>query len=816
MHLLNDLRPFNTDGTGGPLLGMLVIYLVGAAALALIPAVMSDSLGNHQAFYRTRPIRLREIVTAKILFLFIWIVIPACMTETVYLVYHSLPASFIAAAIGERFLYLVVFGVAIGAAATSFPSTNAALKNYLSCVPIPFAGAYVWAWTGSKLNLPELTPSVASPIGLLFMGLTIAIGCSLYVWRATSRSDAWFYRWLPIAGLAFIVPLFSANWQSNLGGTKPHNPIALDTVSISPTGMKVTAFDHSADPAKAQVQISLSPTSVVDPGSVVEWAITDMTLKDSLSRRQSEGFRRPTGRIFNRRSHSSNRGQDIEAITSFLPRNVRFAHNPGGNWSLSQTVTASLATVRSPMTTDEPTHLQGEIRGRQFEWKLVGELAPREGSQLSSGQTEWRFLEIKRSHDTALDLKIEWSRPSLKLSQNQSWRSNNAGPLTRHEFLIYQEDDQLAFAAESVYQSQDIGMLSGYRRSVATLQFRQTSDPTFRVPSIDPSKAKILVFEKIFRNEVTLAWEKQNIRLAHQFQANSNNSLRPPEKLPRSEFEARLRKLGPVPIGSTRTQAGRYLYEVIKLVQARDQWIQPNDRLAIKLAPLAHEHPEMFLDGLRNAHHRAAQLLASTLQQGIAEDQKHLIIERLSRQPNLANLVLARNWIEPAREALITLAKERESLPISAIRSLVLLNESKVYEAILNDFQKHPTLEFYDALRTLPSIEEELNLRVQSIWNTRPKAFSHRHNSQSLYSIALRHGMREPIDEIFQILRWIEPKDYSQGYNISRAIQENVDLSEIPRYQRNDSSEVLAWLIKQKPEWFQYDPSRRLFYVKKA
>jgi hypothetical protein len=76
--------------------------------------------------------------------------------------------------------------------------------------------------------------------------------------------------------------------------------------------------------------------------------------------------------------------------------------------------------------------------------------------------------------------------------------------------------------------------------------------------------------------------------------------------------------------------------------------------------------------------------------------------------------------------------------------------------------------------------------------------------------------MREPFDEIYQVLSWVDQDNFSYGYGISRAIQENVDLDEIPPYQRNNTRKVLAWLLKQKPEWFHYDPSRRLFYIKKA
>jgi len=458
---------------------------------------------------------------------------------------------------------------------------------------------------------------------------------------------------------------------------------------------------------------------------------------------------------------------------------------------MNQIASASVATARSPEIIESLTSIQGRLRGRQFEWKLLGEIALQKGSQLSSQQSNWRYLDIKQNRNSAFDIKLAWGRPNLNLTRDQHWQAHNDNAMTRHEYVIYQEEDQILFTPESDYTYQNLGGLTGYLQSVVTLQFRQSGGQNLRLPLIHPSKAKILVFEKIFRKEETLAFEKRDIRLIHQFQANGGR-MRPPEKLPRSEFHSRLQELGPPPIGADRTQAGHYLYKVIKLVQARDEWIQPNDALANKLAPLAHDHPEMFLDGLRNAQHRAAQLLEAVLQQGISEDQKGLVIERLSRLVTLSDMVLARGWHEEARDAFVTLAKERENLPISVIRGLILLDESETYPDLLNDFQKHPTLAYYDALRTIPALQDDLDLRVRLIWERRPRVLSHRLNTQAVYSIALRHGMREPFDEIYQVLSWIDQDNFSYGYGISRAIQENVDLDEIPPYQRNNTRKVLG------------------------
>lgn len=809
--LAYDLRPLDPNNAGFPSVFLPLFCLIAAVTLVLIPAITADSLGNHQAFYRTRPIRARDLVGAKILFLLVWIILPACASEALFLAKQSLPLNFFVVALAERFIYLGVFGVAIGAAATAFHSTSSVVRNSLTCLPIILASFLFWPWLAIKWNLPSLGASVTSPVGLLLAGVVIALICSAHAWRAHAHDLRWFSRWAPLGLVAFMAPLFSAQWQSQLGTSKPLETIVLTPSVIPDSAMRVSAFAHSNGPDKTQVQVTISPRRERSQGLVSEWSVIDMTVRDPQLKRRSDGFRRPTGKVFHRRSQTGNRGQDIGAIATLLPPEIHIAHDTFSHWPVHQNVMASLATTVSPDTPDDLTSIVGELRGRHFEWKLVGILELDESSYLTSQGTSWHFLKIERNHNKAIDIKLEWERPTLSLTHNQRWRSHSDDGLARHEILVYQEEDQIAFAPDSVFTFQDRGLLRAYRRSVMTLQFRQAGGRALNLPEIDPSKAKILVFEKIFQYQETLAWEKSDVRITQHYQA-PNTNLRPPVKLSRHEFQRQLQRLGSPPTGTSRTEAGKYLYNVVKLVRARDEWIRPESNLATLLAPLAQEHPEMFLDGLRSAQHRASQLLLAALQRGTPADQKDLIIERLPSQLNLSDMILARDWIEPARAALITIAKERRQLPISVVRSLIMLKEANVYPQLLDDFQAYPSLSFYDALRTVPSLEEELDRRVRLIWEHRPRVTSHRPNIQSIYSIALRHGMREPLVEIYQVLSWIK-HDLSLGFEISRAIRDNVVLTGLSRHEWNNSDRVLAWLLRQDPDRFRYDPARRMFFV---
>ena len=818
MQLFSNLHPVQEGGVGPALFGTLAFYLLIGAAVIILSAVMADPLGNHQAFYRTRPIRMRDVVGAKVLFLLAWIVLPTVLSESIYLAAHSLPSALILAAAVERLLFITVFGIAIGAGMTAFPNAKSAARTLLLCIPIPFFSAMIWDSVSQSLSLSSLSPSRTSPLGLLLFGVTALVIFAFAASQAAKRPLSKIAVCIPMLLVGCAIPLFATSWQSGLGATRGLDQTLPShaSTSLRRANLTVTAYDHGTDPEKLQVQITARPNVPYVPASITEWAVKEMTLKDSQAKLRSDAFRRPPGRVFQRRTSSSQRGLEIEAIASLLPAGVRLSHGNTGSWASRPTVSGSVSTVRRAETIDQPVSLSGSLRGREFTWKLVGEIPFEPGARLSSGETTWRFLSLKQHENKSFDIRLAWQRPALRLSRRQDWKYHSSDILSRHEFLVVQEADNIGFSPESAYTSIGIGYLSAYEKNQVTLQFHHTRHHNLMLPEADPTRAKIMVFEKVYQREIELPWQVSSVELANHFQGGQQNNLKPAEKMSRQEFVSRLQALGEIPLGKTRAEAGRYLYKVAKLVQERDQWIRPGDPLAQQLAPLAQEHPTMFLDGLRNAHYRPAQLLKSSLQQGLQEEQLNFVIERLPQQPQLAELAVTRGWLEPARDAFRQLAEQHSRLPISAVQALVFLQEKSTYPLLLADFQENPSLNYYDILRTVPEIEAELDEIVRKQWDRRPRVFSHRMNQQELYSIALRHGIQEAITEICQMLTWIPIDDYSYGYGISRAIEQNVDLQDLPRNERNNSKEVLSWLSQQDPQSFRYDPGRRLFYVQKA
>ncbi len=818
LRLWIDTRAITPSGEGAPLgmSPMLSIFLVGAAFLVWIPCVMADPLGNHETFYRTRPLRHRDILWGKLFFLTAWITLPLMATEALYLLHAAAPASIVVAAMGERFLFTTLFGLAIGAHVTGFRHASDWVKTILAAIPAIWLGNFLLGLLAGSTSIAMLRPTATTGYGLLALAGVWALAAGFYAKRAARVQDRWPRRYALSLFLVTLVPLSSLQWQARLGAIQGHGPQPTDIPSLDPDSIQVQTHQNSNDPQKLQVQVTVQPDGNYDTANVTEWQILNprLTSESGPIPNHTPGF--PPTQVFGFRTHSDARNRDIEAIASLVDEDMQIVIPTHGQWPAGRRAQSSLTTSRTTEVTEQPLTVQGTLRGRRYTWNKVGEMPLQSGADLKSPLEQWRFLKTKTARSgNGFSVELEWRRPALQLSTDGHRRQVHRGALTQHEYLLVQPDANLAYAPEGSYENLTAGVLTGYTRKRVNLQFQHTSHG-LKFPTFDPSKAVLMVFTKNYIGEFNLAWKKPNVVLANARGNGYSGNLKSPEKMPQAEFNKRLDALGPVPANADRSTAGQYLYEVIKLVQARDKWIQESHALAAQLAPLVAAHPEMFLDGLLDADHRASQLITAALHRGLNDSHREAVFARLTRQPMLATYLIQRDWIEAGRDAIIHMVRNRTHLPLSAFQAAVLLDEPTLYNALVQDFERSPTLNAYEALRTIPEVASALDQSIRSAWERRPRILALRQIDHNLYTIALRHGMKEPLEEIYQSLRWLDDNESMNTYGLARPIQDNVELEGIPKYERNDYHKVIQWLRQRKPEQFRYHPARRRFFAESA
>ena len=359
IRLLSDLQPIQDEGLGSALFGSVALYLLMGAIAVLVPAVMADPLGNHQAFYRTRPIRTQDIVGAKLLFLLVWIVSPIVLTETIYLSFHSLPIGFILQASTEKVFFIILFGLVIGAAATTHPNIKTAIMTLLAAIPVPFVGAMFWERISELFAISSLSPAKMSRTGWLLLGSFAFLVFASFAYHAAKHPMRRIMRSIPMILVGFGIPLFATSWQSALSSERPNQPGTKSEpkADIPRSNLTVTAYDHGTDPEKIQVQVTAQPSYPRRAGKVVEWTVSEMRLNEDQSRTRSGTFRSPSSQIFYRRTNSSRRGHEIEAIAHLLPKQIRLFHGSTGSGYFQSRASGTMSANRSAQLIDRSTSL---------------------------------------------------------------------------------------------------------------------------------------------------------------------------------------------------------------------------------------------------------------------------------------------------------------------------------------------------------------------------------------------------------------------------------------------------------------------------
>lgn len=786
-----------------------------AALGNFIMAVGSDALGNHNAFYRTRPIRLWQIMTAKLLFFFLWIILPSIAADCLNLVVNSLPIGFILTAAGERLLLTSLFGIGLVGMVTASRGKRSDLNLALAGMPFVFLTAWALALVAEHSAIPALRPTSMSGYGLLLWGLSFAAIGTFAAFRAArrmqNRKELFVYFALAFA----IPPVFYAQWQQGLGQLHPElREIRSETPTLTSSFDVEPQLRHdSQNPDRIQLDVTVTPLAPPPLSSTIyKNQITSLTVKDSAGSKIGTKPLPWPGPIFPRRNFAPIRQADVESIGTLLPPDSVLIASSTGTYHRRYGTGVSTYLQDSPPATDAKVNLEGTLLSRGYTWRKATELPLQSNTKHRVAVSKFQIYDLNLKENGGFDIGLIWHYPALLLTRNQRWRSCDPQVLTRYEFVVYDQESQVAYSPESSYRNPTPLPLRSFQKAAVTLQFRFLQNQV-NLSRPNPETSVLMVFERVFTSEQTYTWSKTSSPLERASSSLHSNNLQTSEKIEHQAYLEGLARLGATPLKADRTQAGRYLYAVAKLVTDRDIWINADDELTRRLIPLAHEHPTLFLDGLKSAPHRAAQLLRSVILAGFGEDQRELILSRLRSQPSLAEVIAAKGWITESQEALIQLAHDETNLPISALRCLVLGEAKEVYPNLLTSFTLYPSIESYEALSTIPEIQTQLDEAVHKIWINRPRTLLQQLNWRVPYEIGLRHGKREALNELHRLVHWIHPEHYPHAHGLSQTIVQNVDLAEIPKYERNDATTVLSWLSNQSVERFEYDPVRRLFYL---
>ena len=178
-------------------------------------------MGHPEAFFRTRPIKSRDIVLAKILFCFLFLLCPFLLVETVLLAFSGISFSVLLASMAEIFVFLTCTMAALAATTLCCRHMQQWAKSVLVCIAFPWLVAFIWDSTARFFEWNILRLGYMSWYSVLFMLGFITVSFVLYSNRFNRHQNPGWKHFIPYACVFGVLPLFSIKWQSGLGGISP-------------------------------------------------------------------------------------------------------------------------------------------------------------------------------------------------------------------------------------------------------------------------------------------------------------------------------------------------------------------------------------------------------------------------------------------------------------------------------------------------------------------------------------------------------------------------------------------------------------------
>ncbi|RME95807.1 MAG: hypothetical protein D6766_02285, partial [Verrucomicrobia bacterium] len=457
-----------------------------------------------------------------------------------------------------------------------------------------------------------------------------------------------------------------------------------------------------------------------------------------------------------------------------------------------------------------------ELEGAVFQWHKVGEANLEPGSAVADRVTRWTIEEVV-SDRNGIEARVRLRRIHFAATSDAHARREGWwGEFLRKHYAALLVDPERGWASVSRFGGyvwpNPAGALSHHR---VRLRWRTVTPDGNPLPAGKPAGLRLVLLRRDWLGSARRTWTSPPVRLKRLL-AGSVAHPPQPEPMSEPEFRRRLEALEPPPPEASRPVVGRYLYELLRLVEARGRRVDADDPLVRQAARYVPRHAAMFLDALPAVGWHGRRLLIEALLRGLPDESKSLVFDALPDSPELAEVILARGWEAEARSALLELVDDPRSLPDTAIQAMLLLEEPAVVPRLLAELEREPwRLQLDEWLQSLPGIGPRLEATVQRVWKRRPPVVTAT-GRLGAHALAMRHGLRPALAEAYRLLRLSDSQRAGWGDELINAFRQTVLLTGLGPNDSWQEDKVVAWLLKHAPEDFDYDPVRRRWVLRSA
>jgi hypothetical protein len=793
------------------------------AFAAILPSlvVLADSPARHEGFLATRPVRKRELLLAKVLFVFFLIVVPWALSEVLYLAAEHLPGWVIVRGLWERLLFLLPVTFGFGAFAALWPGT----ARWTRALGISFGSYLVFG------VLYSYCIHVFRPVWLLRLGQTPGIAAPYIIvmalivfaaWHARAHRS-WRCRWLGIFGCALAGWIGGSFWKVELGRLVPENPalarttVAAADLTIPMSGIRLGLQSDSEHLDENRFNLSLIPeVKPLPKAEMIEWSGSNLQLIRADGRETTRAMYAGNGAVFN--EYYGNEPMPFEEVTAWatwFPTNVMFRHLEYPRLTFPAEMTFNgFRLPKDSAGLSESLRVKAEVESRLFEWRKIADLPLAPGATATNEFGSWEIKSTQTSPGiAAAQLFLERRQIELRTVHDSRCSSAYGGPLNRMQLMVYDPRDQIAWITDSyAMNAATRATHTGFARHFVLLSFNRR----FSFTADELARFRLVIFEKAWIGSVPQQWESTAFTLESKMPefsgvANYGNN---PETLSWGELNRRLAALNTPSADAPRREISAYLMEYFRLLDARGRLVDSGGSEVARLAGLVPTQLKLLLEGLPLMGWVSKDAVLAAIGKGALEEQKPVVIAAIHSQPELAEVLLKRGWTEEARRELFETIQSSSQVPFSLFQAVALFHDPQTYPWLLNAFERETSASADDLLHRMGLGEQAGEIirrkwyRNKLIWRPGSQMFD------ETFRLALRHGDETALQRAFLVVKQMESDDMNQEFGLFEGIRQTVQMPDLDRGNRPDALSIATWMKKHHPEDFMFSPARRQFLLK--
>lgn len=764
---------------------------------------------------QVRPVRRREIIAGKFLFLLLWLWLPqAASLLLVWRVnglswpdaWHSL------AAFGGVFVPLWTLALATGRLAGSFRRW-AGMAGVLAAL-----AAFIGLWSprftmALGVMLSDAWGASCGPVLWGFTAVTSGVLLMMLALRAV--------RWkLPVRILTVCAVILSSAffWHRGVWFKSNDQPGAGFTVAQLEAIQPVPASDGLTGSLEMEAStVHFSPkaefgTANLPPGVFCYWQRRgDAALYRGSERVASSELQNTTGRpevtwLF----PPPGTPMDNASLKAALPPDAQLSRS-APQWDPFGKSPAQLGRLTlepgAYLSDADPVSLEVGLMGILYRHDLVADVplgtahsASYEGLNLNIRRMEPGQTRLPRAEIAVIGPAQGYGPDPLKLN----WRM---GPFRAWRVFLYLPKSGQMFPSSDNPMRRSGPVLGGALLDHQVLEFGESIYPRDYSPE-DLAGARIFILTPRL-----LGFAERLIRTPEAPVRLFNDPPRGldfyttlgPALAPRDFFQW-ARSQQPDPATATRDQLGEWL-RVVLAQHTLDDWQQ------VELARWVPRHMETLLriEPYFSASQPPSMMaIARTL----PESRKMEIIRRVPEVPKLVSVLIRRGWAQDARKELIDLLHSGRPLDENTVRCIAGLCEPSTWEALLRRLEQSPNTELYDILRLCDSIEPRLTETLRryhtrvTIDGREPAGTPSFRDEQTFasFTIPARHGIAEALADHLAMVRWFlkEPGN-------DRLTDRVDEFVEFPPGVKPRTEQARGFLLNLKPEQCRWDPLTRMW-----